>query len=91
VPPDDPPSCLQEFGAPIDLERVLDELEHLAVDEQRTFMLYRDAILNLVVTDGTLSAARAIIVECWEFSRRTVDSDPDAVLTAFTAVITDGD
>lgn len=78
---------------PVDLERVLDEhrSEHLPVDEQRMFVLYHDAILNLIVTDGTLSAARAGTVECWEFSRRTVDPDPDAVLTAFTAVITGGD
>jgi hypothetical protein len=93
VPPADPPSRQWEFGAPIDLEHVLDEhrIEHLAVDEQRTFVLYSDAILNLVVTDGTLSTARAVTVECWEFSRQTVDSDPEAVLTAFSAVITGDD
>jgi hypothetical protein len=93
VSPDDPPSRQWEFGASVDLERVLDEhrIEHLPVDKQRTFVLYREAILNLVVIDGTLSAARAGAVECWEFSQRTVDPDPDAVLTAFTAVIIGGD
>ena len=93
MPPDNPPSRQREFGTPIDLEQVLDEhrIEHLPVDEQRTFVLYRNAILNLVVTDGRLSAARTGTVECWEFSRQTVDPDPEAVLTAFTAVITGDD
>ena len=93
MPPDDPPSRQWKFGTPIDLEKVLDEhrIEHLAVYEQRTFVLYRNAILNLVVIDGRLSIARAGIVECWAFSRRTVDPDPEAVLTTFTAVITDDD
>lgn len=91
MPPDDPSSHQWAFSTPVDLERVLDEhrIEHLPVNEQRTFVLYSDAILNLVVTDGTLSAARAGIVECWECSRQTVD--PGAMLTAFTAVITDDD
>jgi hypothetical protein len=93
VPPDDPPARQWKFGASVDLECVLDEhrIEHLPVDEQRTFVLYRAAILNLVVTDGTLSTARAVTVECWEFSRQTVDPEPEAVLTAFGEVIADGD
>jgi hypothetical protein len=77
----------------IDLASVLDahRIEHLAVDEQRPFVLYQHAILNLVVTDGTLSTAQAVTVECWEFSRQTVDPEPEAVLIAFGEVIADGD
>jgi hypothetical protein len=86
---DDPQARQWDFGAPVDLERILDDhrIEHRPVNEQRTFVIYHDAILTLVVIDGTLSTAQAVTVECWEYSHRTVDPEPKMVLTAFGEVI----
>lgn len=82
---DDPPARHWEWVEVTDLEYVLDQrgIEHLDVNESRTFVLYRKAILNLVVTDGELAAAHAVIVECWEVSQRSTDPAPEEVLTAF--------
>lgn len=81
---DDPPSRHYELDDVADLEWALDErgIEHLDVNTSRTFVLYREAILNLIVTDGVLSAARAVTIECWEVSPRATDPGPEAVLAA---------
>lgn len=82
---DDPPARHWTWDEVTDLEHVLDQrgIEHLDVNESRTFVLYRNAILNLVVTDGELAAARAVTVECWEASQRSTDPGPEEVLTVF--------
>lgn len=82
---DNPPARHWEGEEVTDLERVLDQrgIEHLDVNRSRTFVLYRKAILNLVVTDGKLAAARAATVECWEASQRSTDPGPEEVLTIF--------
>jgi hypothetical protein len=55
------------------------DIEHLPFEGDRTYVIYGQAILKLIVTDGRLSEARAIDIECWDTPR----DDPDAVLAAF--------
>lgn len=85
MPSDAPAVQRCELRAVTDLLAALDEylLDHLVVDDARTFVLYRDAILDVTVRDGDLSTARTVIVRTQGFSRRVRDPEPAAVLAAF--------
>lgn len=67
-----------------DLLAALDEqlIEHLTVDDARTFVCYREAVLDLRVTEGTLAAARVFTVASQGFAYSVRDPDPGAVITA---------
>lgn len=84
MPSEDSPSRHCELDGQADLRGELDErgIEHLTVNEARTFVLYREAILNLRVTDGTLSGAHSFVVECWDAPRSTTAPAPEAILAA---------
>jgi hypothetical protein len=64
-----------------DLSGVFDaiEIEHLPFETDRAYVIYDQAILKLIVTDGQLTAARAFEAECWD----APVAGPDAVLTSF--------
>lgn len=74
-----------DLQADADLLAALDELviEHLDVDAYRTFVLYREAVLDLRVVEGTLAAARTFTVASQGFAWHVSNPDPDAVITAF--------
>lgn len=74
-----------ELRADADVLAALDELviEHLDVNAYRTFVCYREAVLDLRVVKGTLAAARAFTVASQGFAWHVSDPDPDAVITAF--------
>ncbi len=74
-----------ELRVAADLLATLDErlIEHLTVDASRTFVCYREAVLDLTVRDGDLSAARVFTVGVQGFAYRATDPDPAAVITAF--------
>lgn len=74
-----------ELRVAADLLATLDErlIEHLAVDASRTFVLYREAILDLTVRDGDLSAARVFTVDVQGFAARVTDPNPTAVISDF--------
>ncbi|MFC6965101.1 hypothetical protein ACFQL7_28230 [Halocatena marina] len=57
--------------------------EHLDVDDHRTFVLYSEAVLDLQVTDGSLTAARTCTVASQGFALWVSDPDPDAVIGDF--------
>lgn len=58
-------------------------IEHLDVDDHRTIVIYQNAILMLIVTDGLTTLARAFDVELWSPPAHDPDRDPDDLLTAF--------
>lgn len=64
MPSDESISQQCELRTDADLLTALDTrgLEHLDVDDHRTFVLYREAVLDLQVTEGTLTAARTFTV-----------------------------
>lgn len=68
-----------------DLLTLLDDLliEHLDVDGYRTFVLYREAVLDLRVVEGPLAAARAFTVASQGFVWHVSDPDPNAVIADF--------
>jgi hypothetical protein len=78
---DDRPSQHCRLTTQADLSRVFDalEIEHLPFDTDRTYVIYDQAVLKLIVTDGQLTAAQAFDAECWDASA----AGPDAVLTGF--------
>jgi hypothetical protein len=78
---EDRPSQHCRLAEQADLSRVFDaiEIEHLPFETDRTYVIYDQAILKLIVTDGQLTAARAFDAECWDAPA----DGPDAVLTAF--------
>jgi hypothetical protein len=67
-----------------DLTAALDAaaIEHIEVNEQRTVVIYRNAILRLLVTEGQLTAARTFAIELWERPDDS-DGDPTRLLTSF--------
>jgi hypothetical protein len=78
---EDRPSHHCRLAEPADLARVFDaiEIEHLPFETDRTYVIYDQAILKLIVSDGQLTAARAFEAECWDAPA----AGPDAVLTSF--------
>ena len=70
---------------PVDLCAALDAaaIEYLDVDEHRTVVIYQQAILMVIATEGKASAARSFDVELWEEPAHDPDRDPEALLTAF--------
>jgi hypothetical protein len=59
-------------------------IEYLDVDEHRTIVIYRQAILMVIATEGQATAARAFDVELWKGSPNDPDRDPDSLLATFT-------
>lgn len=80
MPSDEPVAQRCELPTAADLLAALETrgFEHLDVDDYRPFVLYREAVLDLRVTDGTLTAARAFTVDS-QVSKR----DPEAVIADF--------
>jgi len=70
---------------PVDLRAALDAaaIEYLDVDEHRTVVIYQQAILMVIATDGQASAARSFDVELWEEPVHDPDRDPEDLFTAF--------
>jgi hypothetical protein len=69
----------------VDLRAALDAaaIEYLDVDEHRTVVIYQQAILMVIATDGQASAARSFDVELWEEPAHDPNRDPEALLTSF--------
>lgn len=70
--------------AEADLLAALEEwgIEHLDVDDVRTFVLYHEAVLDLRVDEGTLSA-QAVTVTSQGFAHWVKDPDPAGVIADF--------
>jgi hypothetical protein len=81
MPTTDLPSKHCELVEQADLSGALDALgvESLPFEEDRAYVIYGQAILKLIVTEGQLSGAQAFDIECWD----TPDDGPEAVLAAF--------
>lgn len=58
-------------------------IEHLAVDEHRTIVIYQSAILMVNATEGRATAAREFAIELWNSPAHDPDRDPDELLSAF--------
>ncbi|QIO24214.1 hypothetical protein [Haloarcula sp. JP-L23] len=69
----------------VDLLEVLTaaEIEHLDVDEHRTIVIYQQAILMVIATEGQATAAREVDVELWKEPPTEPDRDPESLFTAF--------
>lgn len=85
MPNTEPVTQRCELRTDADLLAALDEcrLEHLDVDAYRTFVCYREAVLDLRVVTGTLAAARACTVASQGFAWHVSEPDPTAVIGAF--------
>lgn len=85
----EPSSQRCEVDGPADLLAALDErcIEHLDVDAYRTFVLYREAVLDLRVVEGTLAAARVFIVASQGFAWHVSNPDPTAVIADFCTAL----
>lgn len=58
-------------------------IEYLDVDEQRTIVIYQQAILMVVTTEGSATTAQEFDVEFWKESPTDPDRDPGSLFTAF--------
>ncbi|MFC6964526.1 hypothetical protein [Halocatena marina] len=81
----EPVSQRCELPTAADLLTALEKrgFEYLDVDDHRTFVLYSEAVLDLQVTEGTLTAARTCTVTSQGFALWVNDPDPDAVVADF--------
>ena len=82
---EDEPTHHCRVGEQVDLFTALDRagIEHLEVDAKRVVVIYRTAILMLIVTEGRATAARSFDVELWKSPLDNPNRDPDELLTAF--------
>lgn len=58
-------------------------VEYLDVDEHRTIVIYQQAILMVIATEGQATAAREFDVELWKEPKNDPDRDPDSLFAAF--------
>lgn len=86
---EDLPSLTHDFSTPVDLLATFEylDIEAPTVDETRTFVVYRSAVLELNVTEGDLSNATAIVVEVWDFGELPPETEPADLLTDFVTEI----
>ncbi|WP_135305507.1 hypothetical protein [Haloarcula amylovorans] len=91
MPDDEAPVRHCTLPEPTNLREILERagIEHLDVDEERTVVIYQQAILKVIATDGQITATQEIDVELWEAAPRSTAPDPDSVLTAFTDELVD--
>jgi len=70
---------------PADLRVALDEaaIEYLDVDDDKTVVIYRSAVLIVKATDGHATNATAFTVELWEPPANNFEYEPDDLLTTF--------
>ena len=82
---EDEPTHHCRVGEQVDLFTALDRagIEHLEVDAKRVVVIYRTAILMLIVTEGRATAVRSFDVELWKSPLDHPSRDPDDLLTAF--------
>lgn len=91
---DDKPVQHYLLDEPADLRTVLERagVEYLDIDTDRTIVIYQQAILMLVVTEGQATAAREFDVEFWKESPDDFNHDPEELLTTFiNELFTTGD
>ncbi|AEN07798.1 hypothetical protein Halar_0563 (plasmid) [halophilic archaeon DL31] len=72
------------LAEPANLRTALEQavIEYLDVDENRTIVIYQQAILMIVATEGQATAAQAFDVEFWKGSPNDSTRTPDEFLTA---------
>ncbi|WP_312622035.1 hypothetical protein [Haloarcula sp. 1CSR25-25] len=70
---------------PADLRAALEEaaIEFLDVDDDKTVVIYRSAVLIVRATEGHATNATAFTVELWEPPADDFEYEPDELLTTF--------
>jgi len=70
---------------PVDIPAALEAaaIEYLDVDDQRTIVIYQQAILMVIASEGRATAAREFAVELWEEPPDGLPRDPNDLVTAF--------
>ncbi|WP_254547262.1 hypothetical protein [Halomarina pelagica] len=58
-------------------------IEHLEVDKHRIVVIYQQAILMIIATEGQIPTAREINVELWKEPPNSPTCDPNSLLAAF--------
>jgi hypothetical protein len=73
------------LAEPADLRTALEmaAIEYLDVDDHRTIVIYQQAILMVVATEGEATASQAFDVEFWKEPPGAPANDPDEFLIAF--------
>lgn len=73
------------LAEPADLRTALKmtAIESLDVDDHRTVVIYQQAILMIVATEGEATATRAFDVEFWKEPPGAPTNDPAEFLMAF--------
>jgi len=82
---EDEPVQRYTVNEPADLRAALDNtaIEYLDVDDKKTIVIYRSAVLVLTATDGHATNATAFTVELWEPPADNFEYEPDDLLTSF--------
>lgn len=82
------PVAEQELPSPIQLERVLAELqiEYLDVDDQRLYVIYTETVLEVHVRSGTLETAQRLEIAIVEEPDRP-DAEPESTVTEFLQLL----
>lgn len=82
---EDEPVQHRTLNEPADLRTKLDEaaIEYLEVDDAKTIVIYRSAVLVVKATNGRVTNATAFTVELWEPPADNFEYEPDDLLTSF--------
>ncbi|WP_257301148.1 hypothetical protein [Haloarchaeobius sp. FL176] len=82
---DDTPVEHYVLAEPMDLRTALAAagIEHLEVDDQRTIVIYQQAILMVIATEGSATAAQEFNVEFWKEPPNDPERNPESLFAAF--------
>ena len=82
---DDTPVKHYRLAEPMDLRTALAAagIEYLDVDEQRTIVIYQQAVLMVIAIEGSATTAQAFDVEFWKEPPTDPDRKPDSVFATF--------
>ncbi|WP_114578377.1 hypothetical protein [Saliphagus sp. LR7] len=75
----------RSLDEPLDLRTALESagIEFLDIDEDRTVVIYQQAIFIVTVTEGSTPTAQAIDVELWEPPADGRTDDHETILAGF--------
>lgn len=77
----DAPPTLYQLTPPVDLPAALDrqEIEYLTVQADRLLVIFRKAVINIEVREGTLETTRRVMIDMLDTAPRSTGTDDQLI------------
>ncbi|WP_339106314.1 hypothetical protein [Haloterrigena salinisoli] len=77
----DAPTTVYQLMPPVDLPAALDrqEIDYLTVQADRLFVIFRKAIINIEIREGTLETTRRIMIDVLDTAPRSAGTEDQLI------------